>query len=106
MGKLTLGVGLLVAAAATASCSNKKVTAEDCEKFADHMLDLTVKQMTGMVPPARPGMPSPMEAAKQAVQSQRGSFLAQCTGGLPRAAYDCMMQADSVETMTRCAAAK
>ena len=106
MGKLTLGVGLLVAAATTASCSSKKVTAEDCEKFADHMLDLTVKQMAGMLPPARPGMPSPMDAAKQAVQSQRGTFVSQCASGLPRSAYDCMMQADSVDAMTKCAGAR
>lgn len=105
MGKLTLGVGLLVAAAMTASCNSKKVTGEDCEKFADHMVDLTVKQMAGMVPPARSGMPSPMDAAKQAVQSQRGTFVSQCSG-LPRVAYDCIMQADSVDAMTRCAAAK
>ena len=105
MGKWTLGVGLLVAAATTVSCNSKKVSAEDCEKFADHMLDLTVKQMAGMLPPARPGMPSPMDAAKQAVQSQRGTFVSQCAG-LPRPAYDCIMQADSVDAMTRCASAK
>src|SRR5262245_32013544 len=105
MRKLTFGLALLVAATTTASCS-KKVTAADCEKFADHMLDLTVKQMAGMLPPQRPGMPSPLENARQAVRSQRGTFVTQCTSGLPRAAYDCMMNAASVDAMTACAAAR
>ena len=104
MRKLMLGVALLVVAATAVSCS-KKVSAADCEAFADHMLDLTVKQMAGMLP-QRPGMPSPLESARQAVASQRGTFVTQCTSGLPRAAYDCMMNAASVNEMTACAAAK
>ena len=105
MRKLTFGLALLAASATTASCG-KKVTAEDCERFADHMLDLTVKQISGMLPPQRPGMPSPMDNARQVVSSQRGSFVTQCTSGLPRAAYDCMMNAASVDAMTACAAAR
>ena len=104
MRKLTLGLALLVGAATSASC-DKNVSAADCEKFADHMLDLTVKQISGMLPPPRPGMPSPMDSAKQAVQSQRPTFVTQCST-LPRAAYDCMMKATSVGEMTACAGAK
>jgi hypothetical protein len=104
MRKLTLGLAFLVAGATSASCS-KNMSAADCEKFADHMLDLTVKQMAGMLPPPRPGMPSPLESAKQAVQSQRATFVTQCAT-LPRAAYDCMMKASSVSEMTPCATAK
>jgi hypothetical protein len=100
-----LGAVLLVAFMTAAGCG-KRLSADDCERFADHLVDLTVQQMTGLLPPARPGLTPPVEAAKQAVQSQRGTFLAQCTSGMPRAAYDCLMRADSVSAMSSCAAAK
>jgi hypothetical protein len=106
MRKQRLGAVLLVAFVMSSGCGAKKLTADDCENFADHIMDLTVQRMTTMLPPQRPGMTLPIAAAYQAVQGQRGTFVRECTNGMPRAAYDCLMRAASVDAMTACAVPK
>jgi hypothetical protein len=94
MRDLMFGAAVLVAAAASPACS-KKVTADECEKFADHMVEMTLKETGAHVPPG--ATPGTMEGIlKNALQAQRGQFVQQCTSGMPRAAYDCMMRATSV----------
>jgi hypothetical protein len=105
MRDLTLGAALLVLAVTAGAC-NKNATAEECEKLADHITELAMAAATAGLGPNAPGVPAQTAALTnslaQMVREQRPGYVAQCTRGMPRAAYDCMMRATTVKALADC----
>jgi hypothetical protein len=93
----------LAALLLAAGCGKKPPTEAECEKFADHMTQLTFKSVGS----AGAGKTDALDGmlAKVAQQS-RQQYVQTCKQIPTRALYDCMMKAASVNELPACSTAR
>ncbi len=65
----------------------------DCEKFADHMIELTVKEV---------GIEGMEDAIREEAAKQRPEFVKTCKEDGTKGEVDCALKADSLDALSAC----
>lgn len=73
-----------------------KASKEDCEKFAEHTIDLGLKESGAELPEEL------MKAAKDEAMKEKGSIVAECEGKIAKSEIDCALAAKSMDELTKC----
>lgn len=76
------------------ACGDKTASKEDCEKFAEHVLELGLKDL-----PEGPAA----EMAKKFAENNKAAIIGKCTQEkVMKKTIDCAMNAQSLEEVAKC----
>jgi hypothetical protein len=78
---------------AVSACSLGKPSDDDCEKFADHMVELTIKEV---------GIEGMEDVIREEAMKQRPEFVKACKEEGTKGEVDCALKADSLDALAKC----
>lgn len=81
----------IISLLAVSACG--KPSDDDCEKFADHMVELTVKEV---------GIEGMEDAIREEAMKQRPEFVKACKEEGTKSEVDCALKADSLDALSKC----
>ncbi|MCB9734238.1 MAG: hypothetical protein H6745_16705 [Deltaproteobacteria bacterium] len=96
--KLVATLLTTAAIAFSAGACSSKPSAEDCEKAADHVVDLTVAAVTKSTPDAPE---EAVAAARKGAEKSRARFVEMCPQ-VDKGTIDCINGAGTLEDMQKC----